>query len=637
MSSANAPSKKSHPFNISGVVEVSEILPPLNDLSYTWRNSTVSITCNGLDDANEREYDGILTGYSATEHEVEDEHCYTIKGRMIPSSECADFQIYFDPIHKIDSGPLDTFVGRLHDNTAASGFGIVGAKTEVPDLNSDSAILVFVMKHTDYRPEDKSTHEFEVEYRMRPTPNLKKTQALIQEGKETLVHGYIVDWSEAHNRWVVDASVHHLSSINIASGHQSVTKKKATTSSQVTATGRVKPAKHNSTPTKPAQVTPKKRAAPAAKSKARAAAPAAANDGFDEGFEEADQPEEPVVPPVKKRAPTAAKGKARAAAVCEPEEELEDGMFEAEFDDAFEPPTQGTSTGRGTKAGRVPRRPRGAHFCRFYFHSWPKSDWLGRLGRYLFVPIAIEFHRANFSPTRMASLYPAASIGPAARTRSDLAELSLAARFPGEMPLDIGDCDDPCVACGALHWRAERTQDDWKAEHASYSSCCQKRAVALPSNGLENKLAPQFVQDLLTGSDSDSKHFRKHIRAYNNSLSFTSNGVETDKSVAGNGGTWTYRIFGQLSHNIGALLPPEGAPRKFAQIFMGGDQAEGEAAARSKAAGGGLRPAILKRFQRFLYAKNPFAKLYKSAEEVANGTELKTIKIKSLAVVCGIQ
>ncbi|EGG04497.1 uncharacterized protein MELLADRAFT_28760, partial [Melampsora larici-populina 98AG31] len=129
-----------------------------------------------------------------------------------------------------------------------------------------------------------------------------------------------------------------------------------------------------------------------------------------------------------------------------------------------------------------------------------------------------------------------------------------------------------------------------------------------------------------------SRHFCKHIRAYNNAVSFTSNGVKTDKTVAGNGGTWTYRIFGQLSHNIGALLPPDGQPKKFAQIFMGGDQADGEAAARSKAAGGGLRPIILKKLQRFLYAKNPFAKLYKSSEQVANGSQIRTIKIKSLAI-----
>ncbi|EGG04496.1 uncharacterized protein MELLADRAFT_64871 [Melampsora larici-populina 98AG31] len=369
MSGSNTPSKKSHPLNVSGVVEVSEILASLNNLSFTWRNSTVSITCNGWDNANEREYNGILTGYSATEHEVGDERCYTIKGRMIPAPDCADFQIYFDPIHKIDSGPSETFIGRLHDNTAASGFGIVAAKTEIADLNSDAAILVFVMKHTDYRPEvrfpcvvqsDKSTHEFEVEYRMRPTPNLKKTQGLIQEGKETLAHGYIVDWNAEHNRWIVDriAEGAKVTGINIASGHQSVTKKKAAAGAQVTPTGRVKPA---NTPTKPAPVTPKKRTAPAGKAKGRVRPAAAiAEDGPDANLDEGDVVEEAITTPVKKRGTANTKSKGRAPAPVEQEEEIDEDNFDNEFEDAFEPPAQGTSTGRGTQAGRVPRRPRGA-------------------------------------------------------------------------------------------------------------------------------------------------------------------------------------------------------------------------------------------------------------------------------------
>ncbi|EGG07523.1 uncharacterized protein MELLADRAFT_62552 [Melampsora larici-populina 98AG31] len=520
---SNAPNKRSHPFNVSGVFEISEILAPANNQTFTYQNSTGSITCNGWNDENEREYDGVMTGYSAAKDEVQDERCYTLKGRMIPSIDSADFQIYFDATHKVDLGESNAFAGTLHDNTAASGFGIVVAKTEMPDLNSDSPVLAFVMKHTDYRPEDKSTHEFKVEYRMRPTPNLKKTQGLVQEGKETLVHRYIVDWNEEHMRWVVDV-------------------------------------RHNSSPAKATPVTPKKRAAPVKKVKGRSGGASVPDDLVDKEAAGLTVGEDVAVPN-KKRAASAGKGKGRAAIPVEPEEEFNDDLFETDLGEDFDPPEQGPSTGRGTKAGRQPRHPRGQIISISHLISHDSRKHKNLAGG------------AQLHLNPMTSIYPAAPNGPASKDTSELAEQSLIERFPGKMPLDI-------VFCVPI----------------------------------------------------DSKHFRKHIRAYNNALSFTSNGVETDKTVAGNGGTWTCRIFGQLSHNIGSLLPPDGQPRKFAQIFMNGDQQDSEAAARSKAAGGGLRSEILKKFQRFLYAKNPFAKLYKSAEEIVNSNVVKTIKIKSMAI-----
>lgn len=91
-------------------------------------------------------------------------------------------------------------------------------------------------------------------------------------------------------------------------------------------------------------------------------------------------------------------------------------------------------------------------------------------------------------------------------------------------------------------------------------------------------------------------------------------GAKQDASVAGNGGAWTYKIKGRLTHKIGSLLPTPGLPRKFAQIFMYGAQGDDEANDRNLCAGGGLDATIIKRIQRFLYCHNPFAKLYKSAE-----------------------
>ncbi|EGG06692.1 uncharacterized protein MELLADRAFT_52569 [Melampsora larici-populina 98AG31] len=243
-SSPNAPVKKSHLFMVSSVVEVSETLAPADNRNYTYRGTTVAITCNGWDGDNEREYDGSLIAYCGSMEAPLENHCYAIKAKMIPSSESAHYKLYFEADHKILVGTSDTFTGELNNNTSVSGFGIISERREITDTDSDDVILGFVMAHTDYDPQARESIPFQVEYRIRPTPKMKPSQGLIQDGKETLVHGFIVDWDNEANRWIVTG-------LNVASGHEPATKKRSTPGTKVTPSGRVRPAKHvpDSSPT----------------------------------------------------------------------------------------------------------------------------------------------------------------------------------------------------------------------------------------------------------------------------------------------------------------------------------------------------------------------------------------------------
>ncbi|KAH9807630.1 hypothetical protein DFH28DRAFT_914129 [Melampsora americana] len=219
--------------------------------------------------------------------------------------------------------------------------------------------------------------------------------------------------------------------------------------------------------------------------------------------------------------------------------------------------------------------------------------------------------------------------GLAVRNTSENNEVSLLRRFQGEMPFDVGRCDDVCKDCGALHWKLERPRKTKNSKTSTFSTCCQRGAVKLPSDHFENDLTPEFLQRLLTDQDKD---FRKDIRRYNNALSFASTAAKQDKTVAGNKGSWTYKIAGRLTHRIGSLLPEPGAPRKFAQMFMFGDYGDGDGLARSAFVGGDLDITLLNRFQTFMYAFNPFAKMYKSAEALSKELPIKTIKIRSMPI-----
>ncbi|EGG11065.1 uncharacterized protein MELLADRAFT_33402 [Melampsora larici-populina 98AG31] len=209
--------------------------------------------------------------------------------------------------------------------------------------------------------------------------------------------------------------------------------------------------------------------------------------------------------------------------------------------------------------------------------------------------------------------------GPAARNIEEASETSILARFVDEVPFNIGDCNDPCKDCRALHWKLERPKGTKNADVVSFPTCCQQGAVKLPSH-----LAKSHFLVL--------KDFRKNIQRYNNALSFASTGAKQDMTVTGKGGSWTYKISGRLTHRIGSLFASHGVKKKFAQMFMFGDEGDNKGLARSAFVGGKLDLSLLRQFQTFMYDHNPFARMYKSAQRLLNENTVKTIKIKSLPI-----
>ncbi|XP_010534679.1 PREDICTED: uncharacterized protein LOC104810180 [Tarenaya hassleriana] len=75
---------------------------------------------------------------------------------------------------------------------------------------------------------------------------------------------------------------------------------------------------------------------------------------------------------------------------------------------------------------------------------------------------------------------------------------------------------------------------------------------------------PEFLEELY----KTSVGFRTNIRAYNSILAFTSIGAKIDHSVTSGNGPYTFRIHGQNHHQIGSLLPVEGRPPQFAQLYI---------------------------------------------------------------------
>ncbi|EGG10575.1 uncharacterized protein MELLADRAFT_103256 [Melampsora larici-populina 98AG31] len=216
----NAPVKKSHSFMVSSVFKVSETadkyycsqLAPADNRNYTYQGGTFAITCSGWDPDNKREYDGDLGVYCSAMELPMDIYCYAIKAKMFPQPDTADYKLYFESNHRISVGTSDTFAGKLH-NTSASLCDNV---------------------------------DFAVKYHISPTIKMKRSQAIIQDGKEALVHGFIVDWDNNTHRWIVECPTNTkdpgIMAINVATGHKQATKKHQAAGTKVTPTGRVRPA-----------------------------------------------------------------------------------------------------------------------------------------------------------------------------------------------------------------------------------------------------------------------------------------------------------------------------------------------------------------------------------------------------------
>ena len=166
----------------------------------------------------------------------------------------------------------------------------------------------------------------------------------------------------------------------------------------------------------------------------------------------------------------------------------------------------------------------------------------------------------------------------------------------------------------------------WIAERISTSSlsrpifnlCCQGGVITLP----DLHPTPPELAHLLRGTDARAREFRKHIRAYNNSLSFTSLGVQLDQSVANSqGGAYNFHIHGSVYHCIGSLLPnAETDTSRFAQIYVH-DPAT-QLKTRQAVARANVRAYTLEELQAMMYRINPFIPQFITAAEHIRSGEL---------------
>lgn len=83
------------------------------------------------------------------------------------------------------------------------------------------------------------------------------------------------------------------------------------------------------------------------------------------------------------------------------------------------------------------------------------------------------------------------------------------------------------------------------------------------------KAPPDAIGNLFFEKDQElSKKFIRDIRQYNNMFAFTSMGGKICHINQGGRGPYTFKISGQNYHNIGSLLPSDGHPPAYSQLYI---------------------------------------------------------------------
>ncbi|KAJ7733947.1 hypothetical protein B0H16DRAFT_1676801 [Mycena metata] len=139
--------------------------------------------------------------------------------------------------------------------------------------------------------------------------------------------------------------------------------------------------------------------------------------------------------------------------------------------------------------------------------------------------------------------------------------------------------------------------------------CCNHGKVVL----LALQDAPAALQQLYTGDDAQAKEFRKNIAQYNTALSFTSLGVNEDRSINNGGGPPIFRIHGELCHRAGALLPPEGQTPMYSQLYIYEPRAAFDHRMTNNS---NLRRDTMEILQQVIRDNHPHALLFHHAHEV---------------------
>lgn len=209
---------KARTLNVSGALDVYEVLPTDSTANYPIRDAYSSIVCKGISGTNPYEYQVRLSAYANDASLLQTDGVYVLKSRMIaPNIEDNIPTLFYEVDHAMLVNTSKDLKGPLADNTAVSGLGLIVDRFTIQEDSFDKPTVVAIVEHSDYDNAKKDMIVFKVAYYIRPVRNLLNIQTLFQVNREAVIQGYMVDFDADHNRFIVDVT-----GINLTSGREPV-------------------------------------------------------------------------------------------------------------------------------------------------------------------------------------------------------------------------------------------------------------------------------------------------------------------------------------------------------------------------------------------------------------------------------
>ncbi|EGG00570.1 uncharacterized protein MELLADRAFT_93190 [Melampsora larici-populina 98AG31] len=220
MASSTTPSTKAkaRTLNVSGPMDVYEVLSTTSNSTYPLRDAHASIVCKGLNGTNAYEYQVKLSAYPNESSLLQTDGVYIMKSRMIaPNKEESVPSLYYEADHAMLVTTSKDVKGSLADNTAVSGLGLIVDRYTIQEDSYDKPTVVAIAEHCDYDNAAKEMVSFKVAYYVRPVRNLLSIQTLFQVDREAVITAYIVDYDAENNCFICDVT-----GINLTVGRETV-------------------------------------------------------------------------------------------------------------------------------------------------------------------------------------------------------------------------------------------------------------------------------------------------------------------------------------------------------------------------------------------------------------------------------
>lgn len=146
-----------------------------------------------------------------------------------------------------------------------------------------------------------------------------------------------------------------------------------------------------------------------------------------------------------------------------------------------------------------------------------------------------------------------------------------------------------------------------------FSNCCSNGDVAYPPQ----RDTPPELTRLLFGNDATSKEFRKNSRKYNSVFQMASTQAKKALAPAGRAGPNSLRVNKMVHHQMGQLLPAEGAAAVCAQIYFcdpNSDSGTSSSELNHRVGfNGSLNVETIAALQHMLHRDNHFVQTFKAA------------------------